>query len=87
MSTPSSVGSAGPSSSPDERKNDILCYCFGYGPDHLRADLRRNGASTILEGITAELRAGNCDCERLNPSGRCCLGEVRRACKSLQDDG
>jgi len=84
---PGSVESAGPSSSPDGRKDDILCYCFGYGPADLRADLRRNGASTIPERITAELRAGNCDCERLNPSGRCCLGEVRRACKRLQDDG
>jgi hypothetical protein len=63
-----------------------LCYCFG----HTRADVRREvaetGASTIPGLIDAEIRAGRCACERKNPSGACCLGEVRRAVQEAKDE-
>ncbi len=42
------------------------------------------GESTIPDRIDAEIRAGRCACERKNPSGACCLGDVRKAVKEAK---
>ncbi len=59
-----------------------LCYCFGFDRSHIVRDLSTTGRSTIAEWIAAEVRAGRCDCETKNPSGRCCLVEVRQAAQA-----
>ena len=56
-----------------------LCYCFEFTRAHVRRDVAETGDSTIPDRIDAEIRAGRCACERKNPSGACCLGDVRRA--------
>ena len=58
-----------------------LCYCFGFARADVGAEVRATGKCTIPERITAEVKAGNCSCETKNPSGTCCLGEVRKAVK------
>jgi hypothetical protein len=57
----------------------MLCYCFGFTRAQMERDVAERGESTIPDRIAAEIRAGTCDCKRKNPSGRCCLGEVRQA--------
>jgi hypothetical protein len=57
----------------------MLCYCFGFTRAQIERDVAEAGESTIPDRIAAEIRAGRCDCKRKNPSGRCCLGEVRQA--------
>lgn len=56
-----------------------LCYCFGFTRAHVRREVAETGDSAIPDRIDAEIRAGRCACERKNPSGACCLGEVRKA--------
>lgn len=56
-----------------------LCYCFGFTRADVRAEVATTGTSTIPDRITAEVKAGRCACEVKNPSGRCCLGDVRKA--------
>lgn len=56
-----------------------LCYCFGYTRADVRAEIEQRGESMIADRITAEIQAGRCACEVKNPSGTCCLGEVRKA--------
>jgi hypothetical protein len=56
-----------------------LCYCFGFGRADVEREIAQTGDCTIPERITAEIRAGRCACEIKNPSGACCLGEVRGA--------
>jgi CopZ-like zinc binding protein len=58
-----------------------LCYCFGFTRADVRREVAETGASTIPDRVDAEIRAARCACERKNPSGACCLGEVRRAVK------
>lgn len=58
-----------------------LCYCLEFTRAHVRQEVAETGDSTIPDRIDAEIRAGRCACERKNPSGACCLGEVRRAVK------
>ncbi|MBI4510859.1 MAG: copper chaperone Copz family protein [Deltaproteobacteria bacterium] len=58
-----------------------VCYCFGFTRADVRAEVQATGKCTIPDRITAEVQAGNCACETKNPSGTCCLGEVRKAVK------
>ena len=61
-----------------------LCYCFGYDESHIRDELARSGRTTIPEKISKLIREGLCACDTLNPSGRCCLGEVNAAVERLK---
>jgi hypothetical protein len=58
-----------------------VCYCFGFTRQDIWDEIRQTGKSTVAERITAEVKAGNCACEVKNPSGKCCLGNVKRTAK------
>ena len=67
-----------------------LCYCFGYDRRAIHEDIRRSGDTDIQRVITERVRAGECRCEEVNPSGGCCLGTVSRAIKlgkALREQG
>jgi hypothetical protein len=55
-----------------------VCYCFGWTPEKILAEIETTGKSTAFEQITAEVKADNCYCEVTNPQGSCCLGNVSR---------
>ncbi|MBI3088155.1 MAG: (2Fe-2S)-binding protein [Candidatus Omnitrophica bacterium] len=59
-----------------------VCYCFGWTPQKIRAEIEATGKSTAIEQIKAQVKAGNCYCEVTNPQGSCCLGNVA---KTVQD--
>ncbi len=63
-----------------------LCYCFGHTAESAREEILTTGRSTVAERITAEVQAGNCSCEVKNPSGKCCLGDVKRAIDEIQQE-
>jgi Zinc binding domain len=54
-----------------------LCYCFGHTRRIIAEEIAATGQSTAFTAITREIKAGHCACEVKNPSGRCCLGDVR----------
>ena len=54
-----------------------LCYCFGFSHGDVRRQVVETGHSDIPGRIEVGIRARLCRCASLNPSGRCCLGEVR----------
>ena len=49
---------------------NIVCYCFGYTVSDIERDAAENGRSVIAEKISAEKKAGGCDCPAKNPNGR-----------------
>ena len=51
----------------------------------IREEIERTGWSTAGERICREVKAGTCECEIRNPSGRCCLGDVRATEKRFRD--
>jgi hypothetical protein len=53
-----------------------LCYCFNI----TRTDIKKD--SDVLETIKRKMKDPGCFCERSNPQGSCCLGNVS-AYKSL----
>jgi len=58
-----------------------VCYCFGWTPEKIQAEIKETGKSTAIDQIKAQVRAGNCYCEVTNPQGSCCLGNVSQAVK------
>ena len=61
----------------------LVCYCFQHRRGDIEAELVADGETTIPDRITAEVKAGNCACEVRNPSGKCCLGGVRKATQEI----
>ena len=55
-----------------------VCYCFDYTRARIFDEIQATGESTALPFITDKVKAGACRCETENPSGRCCLGDVKK---------
>lgn len=49
-------------------RDRLVCHCFGYTAGDIEQDAR-SGEDLIPAAIAAEVRAGFCACEVLNPSG------------------
>ncbi len=54
-----------------------LCYCFGHTRRSIADEIAATRRSSVFAAVTHEVKAGHCACEVKNPSGRCCLGDVR----------
>jgi len=52
------------------KKDEQICYCFGYTVADIESDALANSRSLILEKIAAEKKAGGCNCSEKNPKGR-----------------
>lgn len=63
-----------------------VCYCFGFKRGDLRRDLMDKGTTAIPDEIKKGIKDGRCDCERKNPQGTCCLGNVAAAVKAIQTE-
>ncbi len=61
-----------------------LCYCFEISKKMIETEVDKTGQSSFGIHLHSEVAIGNCDCETLSPSGRCCLGEVLSAEKEAQ---
>lgn len=84
---PSCPGDGPPATPTGLEKTDAptpICYCFGYTREDIVADVRAHGDTDIQRVITGRVKAGECYCEKANPSGRCCLGDVARAIKAAR---
>lgn len=60
-----------------------VCYCFGWTPENIRAEITATGNSTVVDQIKTQVKAGHCRCEVTNPQGSCCLGNVSAVVRSL----
>lgn len=62
-----------------------LCYCFGFNRADLFKEVEETGDTEIPAFIREKVRVGACFCERSNPSGTCCLGDIGRAVKEAKE--
>lgn len=60
-----------------EDDNVFVCYCFRHTPGTIGAEISRTGGTSVVDAVTAGIRAGQCACDIRNPQGSCCLGNVR----------
>jgi hypothetical protein len=57
----------------------LVCYCFKHTVAEVQQEARAGGGvSRIAADIKARCAQGLDDCERNNPQGACCLGNVQR---------
>lgn len=54
-----------------------ICYCFGWTRKQIEDEIARTGKSRAVEDITTKIKTLGCDCQRNNPSGVCCLKDVK----------
>jgi hypothetical protein len=64
----------------------LVCYCFDVSVASIEDDVRRSGDSDAPTAIAAKCKAGLDTCERTNPQGSCCLGNVREVVKRAQGE-
>ncbi len=64
---------------------DMVCYCFEWTNEKMREELKTVGETRALEDIKAKMVDPGCNCEVLNPSGKCCLGDVTKSIKHLKE--
>lgn len=62
-----------------------VCYCFNHSAAAIEADVKLAGKSIISASIRENCKKGLDDCERNNPQGSCCLGNVTRIVKRILD--
>ena len=63
---------------------EMLCYCFEFTREQMAREVAATGDSTIPDLVIDRCRRGLQSCEVKNPSGRCCLPEVRRALAAMK---
>ena len=68
----------------EEESPHLVCYCFEHTQEAIQEEYQRLGESLIEADIREKVVGGLCSCEVKNPTGRCCLGEVRAAYKELE---
>lgn len=64
----------------------LVCYCFLHRKYEIASQLTKTGKTDVFDSIKREVEAGSCACEVRNPSGKCCLGEVQQAIRSLEKE-
>jgi len=64
----------------------FVCYCFRHTIGSIKAELVATRQSTVIEAVTAGIRASQCACDIRNPQGNCCLGNIRAALQRLQSE-
>jgi len=65
---------------------DMVCYCFEWTNSKIRRELESTGKTTALKDIKNKMNDLGCNCKVLNPSGKCCLGDVTHAIKVLEEE-
>lgn len=62
----------------------LACYCFGHSVEEIEQEILKTGASSIPIAIRDNCKKGLDECEKNNPQGSCCLGNVSRVVKNAQ---
>jgi hypothetical protein len=69
-----------------QNENVFVCYCFRHNPASIQAEWLNTGQSTVIAAINAGIKAGQCACEIRNPQGSCCLGNVSKVVKQIEQE-
>ena len=68
-----------------EAEDVFLCYCFRHTIGELRTASPEDRVA-IVDNINTGINAGQCACDLRNPQGSCCLGNVKRRIKQLEQE-
>ncbi len=57
--------------------NSMACYCFQKSQRELLDAVKNQEESDFLGDIKSKMKDPGCFCETANPSGKCCLVDVK----------
>jgi len=69
----------------DRAKPANLCYCFGWTKEMIEDEIKKHGKTKALDDIQKKMKDIGCSCEIKNPSGSCCLGDVKKAINEIKE--
>ncbi|MCH7732286.1 MAG: hypothetical protein IIB44_07185 [Candidatus Marinimicrobia bacterium] len=64
----------------------FVCYCFRHTKSKIISDFKEHGYSTIEKEVRQKVNDKLCSCEVTNPSGRCCLGDIRKTFLPIKEE-
>ena len=59
------------------------CYCFGWTQERILEDIKEHGKSRAIDDIKDKMDSIGCSCEVKNPSGKCCMSDVKKVVATL----
>ena len=65
----------------------LVCYCFNHSVAEIEEEILKTGTTTVLSSIRDSCKRGLDQCEKNNPQGSCCLGNVTRVIKRFESPG
>ena len=60
-----------------------VCYCFTWTKEKISDEVNKLGKTNAIGDISEKMNSIGCDCEHKNPSGKCCLKDVKKIIKEL----
>ena len=60
-----------------------VCYCFNWTKEKISDEVNKLGKTNAIGDISEKMNSIGCDCEHKNPSGKCCLKDVKKVIKEL----
>lgn len=60
-----------------------VCYCFNWTKEKMKEELTNTGETNAIKDISSKMNTDKCNCIINNPSGKCCLKDVKQAIKEL----
>lgn len=63
-----------------------LCYCFGYNKEDVIGEVENTESSSVVQWITDRVQAEECACRWKNPTGGCCLSNVKQTVEQAKPD-
>lgn len=64
--------------------SSTVCYCFSWSVSKMKKDILQTGETKALEEIKSKMKTSACACSKNNPSGKCCLKDVKEAIKKIK---
>lgn len=55
-----------------------VCFCLDIQRDDFEQDVLKHGRSRLIESVLEAIKQGICECKSRNPSGSCCLGDLKK---------
>ena len=68
----------------DFNLNGLICYCFKHSKQELFDAVKNGTEELIIQDIKSKMENPGCFCETANPSGKCCLGDVKSFVKQAK---
>ena len=56
----------------------LICYCFQHSKKELYEAIQKGEEQEIINDIKSKIKDPGCFCETANPSGKCCLSDIKK---------